>query len=92
MFWTRHQGTTDGLFLALNVAAMLISFLAIIVLIDGVMGGTHNFLAAHGFRWFPGEAGETILGGPSLPPSRGSSECHGTTASRSATCWARAWC
>jgi concentrative nucleoside transporter, CNT family len=55
------KGTTDGLFLALNVAAMLISFLAIIALLDGVLGGTHNFLAAHGFRWFPGKL-ETILG------------------------------
>ena len=55
------KGTTDGLFLALNVAAMLISFLAIIALMDGVLGGTHNFLAAHGFRWFPGKL-ETIFG------------------------------
>ncbi len=55
------KGTTDGLFLALNVAAMLISFLAIIALLDGVLGGTHNFLAAHGFRWFPGKL-ESILG------------------------------
>ena len=55
------KGTTDGLHLALNVAAMLISFLAIIALVDGVLGGTHNFLAAHGFRWFPGKL-ETILG------------------------------
>jgi len=55
------QGTTDGLYLALNVAAMLISFLAIVALLDGVLGGTHNFLAAHGFRWFPSRL-ETILG------------------------------
>jgi concentrative nucleoside transporter, CNT family len=55
------KGTTDGLYLALNVAAMLISFLAIIALINGLLGGTHNFLAAHGFRWFPGKL-ESILG------------------------------
>ncbi len=55
------KGTTDGLYLALNVAAMLISFLALIALVDGVLGGTHNVLAAHGFRWFPGKL-ETILG------------------------------
>ncbi|HKD90885.1 MAG TPA: nucleoside transporter C-terminal domain-containing protein [Terriglobales bacterium] len=55
------KGTTDGLYLALNVAAMLISFLAIIALLDGVLGGTHNFLAAHGFRWFPSKL-ESILG------------------------------
>src|SRR5229473_1443683 len=32
------RGTTDGLHLALNVAAMLISFLALIALLNGVMG------------------------------------------------------
>src|ERR1035437_2128025 len=53
------KGTTDGLHLALNVAAMLISFLALIALIDGVLGGVHNLLAAHGFQWFPGKL-ETI--------------------------------
>ena len=55
------KGTTDGLFLALNVGAMLISFLAIIALIDGILGGTHNFFAGHGFPWFPGKL-ETIFG------------------------------
>ena len=55
------KGTTDGLFLALNVAAMLISFLAIVALLNGLLGGTHNFLAAHGFRWFPSKL-ESILG------------------------------
>jgi CNT family concentrative nucleoside transporter len=55
------KGTTDGLFLALNVAAMLIAFLAIIALVNGMLGGVHNFLAAHGFRWFPGKL-ESILG------------------------------
>ncbi len=47
------KGTTDGLGLAINVAAMLISFLAIIALINGVLGGTHNWLALHHFRYFP---------------------------------------
>jgi CNT family concentrative nucleoside transporter len=55
------KGTTDGLYLALNVAAMLISFLALIALLDGLLGGAHNFLAAHGFRWFPAKL-ETIFG------------------------------
>jgi CNT family concentrative nucleoside transporter len=55
------KGTTDGLHLALNVAAILISFLALIALLDGLLGGTHNFLAAHGFRWFPAKL-ETIFG------------------------------
>ena len=55
------KGTSDGLGLALNVAAMLISFLAIIFLINSLLGGTHNFLAVHGFVWFPASL-ERIFG------------------------------
>jgi len=55
------KGTTDGLRLALNVAAMLISFLALIALVDGILGGIHNFLAAHGMPWFPAQL-ESIFG------------------------------
>jgi CNT family concentrative nucleoside transporter len=55
------KGTSDGLGLALNVAAMLISFLAIIFLINSVLGGTHNLLAAHRFVWFPSSL-EKIFG------------------------------
>jgi CNT family concentrative nucleoside transporter len=55
------KGTTDGLHLALNVGAMLISFLALIALVNGVLGGTHNLLAAHGFTWFPAKL-ESIIG------------------------------
>jgi concentrative nucleoside transporter, CNT family len=44
------RGTTDGLGLALNIAAMLIAFLALIALVNGVMGGIHNRL---GLMWFP---------------------------------------
>ena len=55
------KGTIDGLHLALNVAAMLISFLAIVALIDGILGGAHNVLAAHGFPWFPASL-ERIFG------------------------------
>ncbi|MGB6198775.1 MAG: NupC/NupG family nucleoside CNT transporter [Candidatus Acidiferrales bacterium] len=47
------RGTTDGLNLAINVAAMLIAFLALIALINGIMGGTHNWLAYHHVGWFP---------------------------------------
>src|SRR5579864_5637752 len=42
------RGTTDGLHLALNIAAMLISFLALIALTNGIMGGIHNHI-----RYFP---------------------------------------
>jgi CNT family concentrative nucleoside transporter len=47
------RGTVDGLHLALNVGAMLISFIALLYLVNGIMGGTHNFLFAHGIVWFP---------------------------------------
>jgi len=47
------RGTTDGLHLALNIAAMLISFLALIALTNGILGGIHNGLAHIGFPWFP---------------------------------------
>ena len=40
---------------------MLISFLALIALLDGVLGGTDNLLAAHGFPWFPSKL-ESIFG------------------------------
>jgi len=55
------RGTTDGLHLALNVAAMLISFLALIALSNGILGGIHNGLARVGFSWFPSSL-ERILG------------------------------
>lgn len=50
------RGTTDGLHLALNIAAMLISFLALIALTDGILGGIHHWVS-----WFP-ESLEKIFG------------------------------
>ena len=47
------RGTTDGLQLAINVAAMLIAFLALIAFSNGILGGLHNWLAPHGMAWFP---------------------------------------
>lgn len=47
------KGTTDGLYLTLNVAAMLISFLALIALADGIMAGIHNGIARLGWSGFP---------------------------------------
>jgi CNT family concentrative nucleoside transporter len=55
------RGTTDGLHLALNIAAMLISFLALIALANGILGGIHNLLANHGIGWFPSSL-QQILG------------------------------
>lgn len=43
------RGTTDGLHLAVNVGAMLIAFVALIALTDGIFGGIHNHVA----HWFP---------------------------------------
>jgi CNT family concentrative nucleoside transporter len=47
------RGTGDGLHLSLNVAAMLIAFLAFIALANGVLGGLHNWLVGRGFAGFP---------------------------------------
>jgi len=55
------RGTTDGLHLALNIAAMLISFLALIALTNGILSIVHNWLAAHGILWFPASL-EKIFG------------------------------
>jgi CNT family concentrative nucleoside transporter len=51
------RGTIDGLHLALNIAAMLISFLALIALVNAIFGGIHNHLA----HWFPSSL-EQIFG------------------------------
>ncbi len=50
------RGTTDGLGMALNIAAMLISFLALIALLDGLMGWGHMHV-----QWFPASL-ESVLG------------------------------
>ncbi len=41
------RGTIDGGRLAFNVGIMLISFLALIALLDGILGGMHNWLGYH---------------------------------------------
>ena len=45
------RGTIDGGALAFNVAIMLISFLALIALVNGIFGGVHNWLAPHHIRF-----------------------------------------
>jgi CNT family concentrative nucleoside transporter len=52
------RGTIDGGKLALNVAIMLISFLALVALLDMLLGWIHIH---NGFHWIPGSLGE-ILG------------------------------
>ena len=44
--------------MAINVGAMLIAFLALIALTNGIMGGIHNL---HGMMWFPSSL-EQIFG------------------------------
>ena len=55
------RGPVDGLHLAMNVAAMLISFIALIYLVDGCFSGIQNLLARHGVGWFPASV-EQIFG------------------------------
>jgi concentrative nucleoside transporter, CNT family len=39
------QGAGDGLHLSLNIAAMLIAFLSLIALVNGLLGWVHNYIA-----------------------------------------------
>jgi CNT family concentrative nucleoside transporter len=56
------RGTSDGLNLAINVGAMLISFIALLALVDYLIGGMHGWFFTHlHFRWFP-ESLEQIFG------------------------------
>src|SRR5690348_13048707 len=50
------RGTSEGLYLMLNVIAMLISFIALIALTNGILGWVHGFVA-----WVP-ENIQTVLG------------------------------
>jgi CNT family concentrative nucleoside transporter len=50
------HGTIDGMHLAFNVAAMLIAFLALIALLNGLMGWVHGEIG-----WFPASL-QTVLG------------------------------
>ncbi len=52
------RGTIDGGKLALNVAIMLISFLALVALLDSLLGWVHMHAGLH---WIPGSLGQ-ILG------------------------------
>jgi CNT family concentrative nucleoside transporter len=52
------RGTIDGGKLALNVAIMLVSFLALVALLDGLLGWVHMHA---GMAWFPSSLGQ-ILG------------------------------
>ena len=69
------QGAGDGLHLALNVGGMLIAFLALIAMLNGILGWAPALPSSECFwrRW------------------PGSWECRGRTLPPSATCSARVW-
>jgi len=50
------RGTGEGLHLMLNVIAMLVSFIALIALVNGLFGWIHGLVP-----WFP-ETLQTVLG------------------------------
>jgi CNT family concentrative nucleoside transporter len=52
------RGTIDGGKLAMNVGIMLVSFLALVALLDSLLGWTHSLAYMH---WVPGSLGQ-ILG------------------------------
>jgi CNT family concentrative nucleoside transporter len=55
------RGTIDGGRLAFNVAIMLISFLALIALMNGILGNIHHWFMGHHFAYFPSSL-DAILG------------------------------
>jgi concentrative nucleoside transporter, CNT family len=50
------RGTSEGLHLMLNVIAMLVSFIALVALVNGGFGAVHGWLP-----WFPADL-QTVLG------------------------------
>ena len=50
------RGTTEGLYLMLNVIAMLVSFIALVALANGGFGWVHSYIG-----WFPANI-QTVLG------------------------------
>jgi CNT family concentrative nucleoside transporter len=54
------RGTIDGGQLAFNVAIMLISFLALVGLVNAIMLGVSNFTWAHGHIPFPHSLGNAL--------------------------------
>jgi concentrative nucleoside transporter, CNT family len=50
------RGAIEGLHLSLNVAGMLIAFIALVALVNGIFGYVHGFVS-----WFPGSL-DVVLG------------------------------
>jgi CNT family concentrative nucleoside transporter len=55
------RGAIEGLHLSLNVAGMLIAFIALVALVNGAFGWVDNTLTAYGITWFP-ESLDRLLG------------------------------
>ena len=70
------QGAGDGLHLCLNIAAMLIAFLSLIALVNGIFGWVHGWPAGFRPRW-------SSCSGWCLRLWRGCWACRGTIALRS---------
>src|SRR4051812_39883502 len=47
------RGAIEGLHLSLNVAGMLIAFIALVALINGIFGFVHGHAVWQGHAWFP---------------------------------------
>lgn len=52
------RGASDGLQLALNIGAMLIAFIGLIAMVNGILKGIHGM---HHMQWLP-ESAQAILG------------------------------
>ena len=80
------RAPSEGLHLMLNVIAMLVSFVALVALLNGGFGGGPPLRR----RGSPPTCRPCSAG--SSGRSRGRWACRGTTAARSAACSAPAWC
>ena len=47
------RGAIEGLHLSLNVAGMLIAFIALVAMVNGIFGYVSSTLAGYGVAWFP---------------------------------------
>ena len=82
------QGAGDGLHLALNIAAMLIAFLALIAMVNGILGW-HSRTAVHGLA--AAVAADDLRLRLRAGGLAAGCELEGLRRP-SAICWARAWC
>ena len=76
----------DGLHMALNIGAMLIAFLALMALLDGIFGGFTTM-----FPGFP-QAWKAILGAALRSGGMGDWRSLARLRGHRKLCWARAWC